>query len=162
MAACTCTSLIFTSFIDVPSFVCVEPRYLNYSHFFLCFSNHPYVGRWSWRDAVENFAFVGANSHAVTSSSFLQYFSELFFCTFYQLLMSSAYCKLQTNSKAVVLQRTLTTARFKFLLHLLLHHLQSSHSLMDADVSKLSVLLGRWRYSIGCLLPLLCLQRCVL
>ena len=36
------------------------------------------VDRWSWLDAVgEDFAFVGAAFHAVTSGSFLQSFSEL-------------------------------------------------------------------------------------
>ena len=31
MAECACASLIFTSFTDVPSLVCVEPKYLNWS-----------------------------------------------------------------------------------------------------------------------------------
>ena len=44
------------------------------------------------------------------------------------------------SCKAVVLQWTLTTVKFQFLLHLLLHHLQNSHSLMEAEVSKLSEL----------------------
>ena len=30
MAKCACASLIFTLFIDVPSLVCVDPRYLNW------------------------------------------------------------------------------------------------------------------------------------
>ena len=67
-----CASLIFTSFVDVPILVCVDPE------FFQRFSIHPHVGRWSWPDAGdENWAFVGADIHVVTSSSFLQSFSEL-------------------------------------------------------------------------------------
>ena len=31
MAVCACTSLIFTFFTNVPSLVCVEPKYLNWS-----------------------------------------------------------------------------------------------------------------------------------
>ena len=31
MTECTCASLIFTSFNDVPPLVCVDPKYLNLS-----------------------------------------------------------------------------------------------------------------------------------
>ena len=34
MAECACTSLIITSFIDVPSLVSVDPRYLNCLKYF--------------------------------------------------------------------------------------------------------------------------------
>ena len=81
-------SLIFTSFKDVPSSVCVDPQVFELVHFFQRFSIHPYVDRWSWLDAVdENFAFVRADFHAVTSRSFLQSFSELefFFTAFQQI-----------------------------------------------------------------------------
>ena len=30
MAKCACACLIFTSFVDVPSLVCVDPKYLNW------------------------------------------------------------------------------------------------------------------------------------
>ena len=77
VAACTCTSLIFTSFIGVPSLVCGDARYLNWSNsssFFPFMMIHPYVGRWSWLDAVDdNFAFVGADFRA--EPSFIQSFS---------------------------------------------------------------------------------------
>ena len=79
MAECTCASLIFTSFNDVPSLICVvpNPKYLNWS----TSSNtsiHPYlyIGGWPWLDAVDDdFAFVGADFHAVISSCFIQPFS---------------------------------------------------------------------------------------
>ena len=78
VAECACASLILTSFTNGPSLVCLDPRYLNWSTSSSVFSIRPYVGRWSWLDAVyENFAFVGADFQAVTSSSFLQSFSEL-------------------------------------------------------------------------------------
>ena len=31
MAECACASLIFNFFVDVPSLVCVDPKYLNWS-----------------------------------------------------------------------------------------------------------------------------------
>ena len=76
MAECACAILTFTSFNDAPSLVCMDPRYLNWP-LIPAFSIHPYVCRWSWLDAVdENFAFVGADFHAVFSSSFLWSFRE--------------------------------------------------------------------------------------
>ena len=80
IAECACASLIFTSFIDFPSLVCVDPFELV--HFFQRFSIHSfihsYVGKCSWLGAVdESFAFVGADFHAVSSICFLQSFSEL-------------------------------------------------------------------------------------
>ena len=57
----TCTSLFFASFINVPSFICVDLGPL-----LLEFSIHPYVGRWFWLDAVDDkLAFVAADFHAV-------------------------------------------------------------------------------------------------
>ena len=59
MAECACANLIFTSFIDVPSLVCVEPKYLNW---FKHLSVHLVVGRWSWLDAVDkNFPLARAD-----------------------------------------------------------------------------------------------------
>ena len=40
MAKCACTSLIFTSVMDVPFLVCVNPKYLNWSTFS---SSFPFV-----------------------------------------------------------------------------------------------------------------------
>ena len=63
----------------VNSFVCVDPKYLNWSTSSSVFPFiYIYVGRWSWLDTVdENVAFAGAYFHPVTSSSHLQSFSEL-------------------------------------------------------------------------------------
>ena len=62
---------IFTSFIDVPSLVCMNPKYLNWSN---SSSAVPFIhdDRWPWLDAVdEDFAFVSTDFHAVTSRVFL-------------------------------------------------------------------------------------------
>ena len=53
VAECACASLILTSFIDVLPLVCVDPRYLNWSRDLPAFSIHPYVGEWSWVNAVD-------------------------------------------------------------------------------------------------------------
>ena len=52
MAQCAFASLIFTSFTDVRSLVCVEPKYLNWPNFFEGLSIYLYDGRWSWVDVV--------------------------------------------------------------------------------------------------------------
>ena len=69
VAKCTGASLTFTSSNYVPSLVCVHPKYLNWS----ISSNtsiHP-IGGWPWLDAVdEDFAFAGADFHAIISSCF--------------------------------------------------------------------------------------------
>ena len=47
--------MIFTSFIDIPRWACVDHKYLNRSassSVFL-FIHIPYVGRWSWLDSVD-------------------------------------------------------------------------------------------------------------
>ena len=68
--------------------------------------------RASWLDAVDkNFAFVGVDFHAVTSSSFLQYFSEL-------------------PSSSLPPSRSMSSAN---------RELQSSRPSMDTDESGMSV-----------------------
>ena len=75
MAEYACTSLIFTSLNDVPSWFCVDPKYLNWCTYL---SIRPYIGGWPWLDiVVKDFAFVDADFLAVISSRFLQPFSEL-------------------------------------------------------------------------------------
>ena len=52
------------------------------------FSIHPYVGRWSWLDAVDDYvAFVGADFHVVSRSCSIQSFTELleFFTASHQI-----------------------------------------------------------------------------
>ena len=68
---CACASLIFTSFVDVPSSVCADPKCLKW--FTSPMQRFPFI-----LDAVdENFAFFGADLDAVASSSFLQSFSSV-------------------------------------------------------------------------------------
>ena len=97
-------------------------------HFFQHFSIHTDVGRWSWLNAVnDNFVFVGTDFHVITSIGFLQFFSE-------PLEFSTASQQRTASCRAVVLRRTLTTVQgCEFLLHLLMHRLQSNYSPMDAD-----------------------------
>ena len=54
-----------------PSLFCVDLKYLN-GPLRRASYHYPYVGRWPWLDAVEkNLAFVGADFHVVTNSSFI-------------------------------------------------------------------------------------------
>ena len=85
MAECACASLIVTSFIDISSLVCLDPTNLNLN--WSSFSSvSPFIHMLAdvlWLDAVaDNFTFVGADFHAVTSRSFIQSVT--------QQLMSSA------------------------------------------------------------------------
>ena len=94
MAERTSACLIFTSCVDVPSLASVDPKYLNWATYSSVFV-------FTHNDAVyENFAFVGADFHAVSSRCFLQSFSELF-----EFFTASIVAKLQIAScKAVVLR----------------------------------------------------------
>ena len=73
------------------------------------FSIHLYVGLWSWLNAVdENFAFVGADFYALTSSSFLQPFNPMSCWSFLHCFLADR-CRWQTAScRVVVLRWTLT------------------------------------------------------
>ena len=80
MAECACASLIFTSFIDVPSWVCVDPKYLNWStsSIALPFILHMLVdglGLMPLRIILLLSELVYFND--VSSSSYLQSFSDL-------------------------------------------------------------------------------------
>ena len=84
MAECASASLIFTSFIDVPSLVGVDPRFLNCIISSSVFPFiHVLVHGLGLLLFEENSALVTADFHAVTSSSLLQSFSVLlkFFLT---------------------------------------------------------------------------------
>ena len=78
-----CASLIWTSFIDAPSLVRADPRYLNWSTPLLRTFSYSSImfgmyGR-PWIDAAdENVAFVGADFHVISSSCFLLFFNEFF------------------------------------------------------------------------------------
>ena len=142
-AECACAGLIFTSFIDVPYLVCVNPRYLN-CQFLTAFSQLSLCW-WSWLNADDgNFAFIGSWIPCRIQQQFspvFQWVAGVLRC------LPADRCRQQTTScRTVVLRRTLTRAGCQFLLHLLMHHLQSSHSTMDAEVSKLSALSFPWRY----------------
>ena len=69
IAECACANLIFTPFIDVPSLVCVDPKYLS---LYTSSSGLPFLHTlvWFWLNAVgDNFAFIGADFPTVSSSS---------------------------------------------------------------------------------------------
>ena len=78
MTECACASLIFVSFTDVPSLVCVNPSYWNGST-----SSrgspviHIFVDGLGLMLLTRILTVVAVDFHAVTSSSFLQSFNEL-------------------------------------------------------------------------------------
>ena len=105
---------LYTSFIDVPSLVCLDPKYLNRSTSFSVFCIHPYVGKWSWLDVVdENFAFVEAEFHPYPAAVFAS--------------ISVSFW----SSSSLPPSRSMSSANRK---------LQSGRSPMDAEVSKTSAL----------------------
>ena len=114
------------------------------------------VGKCTDMDIFPSIMFrVRTDFHALISSSF----SLAFQCVIRVLLhcLPAHRCHQQSpNCKAVVLQWTLTTVGCQFRLHLLLHHLQSSWSAIDADVSKaFCIIFSRKRDCIKLLLLLL-------
>ena len=130
MAEYDCASLIFTFLIGVPSFICVDPKYMNWStaslfHSSICWRMVP---AWYFD---KNFAFVEADFQQLFSLVFQWVVGVFLHC------LPSDRCRQQSTScQAVVLRWTLTTVGCQFLLLLLLHHLRSSRSPMYAKVSK--------------------------
>ena len=85
-----CANMFFTSFVDAPSVICVDPKYLNWSS---CSSISPFI-RWPWLDAVtEDFAFVAADFHF--AFSFVSYWSSSSLSP--RRLMSSTNPRLQSD-----------------------------------------------------------------
>ena len=99
---CACVSLIFTSFIDVPSLVCVDPRYL----------------KWSTSSSV--FPFI----HMLISGIVLRLLTTILLLQ--QLVSIPCPAAVLWSRKAIVQRYTLTTVGCQRLVHLLLHHLRSS------------------------------------
>ena len=105
MAECACANLIFTSFTDIPSLICVEAKYLN----------------WYTSSCVCRFIYM------LVDGLSLMLLARI-------LLLSELISMPHSAAKAVVLQRTMTTAGCQLLLPLPLHHLQSSHSLRTHSI----------------------------
>ena len=117
-----CASLTFTSFIDVPSLLRVDHKYLNWSTSSAFYSSTLWC---CWRGFC-----LWWFSYRIQ-----QLFSPVFQWTVWVLLHChpADRCRQQTAScKAVALWFTLTTIGCQFLLH----HMQSSRSVMDAKVSE--------------------------
>ena len=76
MAECACASLTFTSFNDLPSLVCVDPKYLNwFTSSTNCPFTHMLVGDLDYA-IDDDFAFSQRHFHSVSHSCFLQSFGE--------------------------------------------------------------------------------------
>ena len=71
IAECACASLMLTSFIDVPSLVCVDPRYMNWSTASRVFPFfHMLVDGLGLMRLTRGLLLSGVDFHAVTSNSF--------------------------------------------------------------------------------------------
>ena len=136
MAECACASLIFTSFIDVPSLVCVDPNYLNWSTSNTFSFIHILVDGLTlcwWRRFCFRRSLFPCRNQQLFSPAFQWVGAVLLHC------LLTDRCRQQTAScKAVVLRWTLTTVRCQLLLHLIPNCLQIGHPLIAAEVSKSS------------------------
>ena len=129
MVEYACIGVIFTSFTYVPSLVCMDSKYWNDPFLLTLFHSSIY-----WPVTVDqDFVFIGAHFHALTSSCVLQPFGELlqFFSTPSQ--------KIDVISKLYVAKRSASDGQWNVnfwiicrLIYLHHHHHHHHHRLSSA------------------------------